>query len=321
MVVAAHNEYENLKNLIPALLRQHYKSYEVILVDDRSADSTARWIQETYFDHERLRYLRIDSVPEGVHPKKFALETGIRAAQFEYIVLTDADCLPCSDTWIQEMQAGFEDEKEIVLGYSGYRREKGLLNLFIRFETIFTALQYFSWALLKKPYMGVGRNLAYRKSLFSGFGPHRSVTGGDDDLFVNGKATGKNTSIVVSKQSQTISDPKKTFKTWFRQKKRHLSVGKRYKKSDQIRLGLYYFSFLIFYGTFIAANLIGGPNITVISLFLIRALLFAGIMYGTGKKLGDRLEFLTIPMLDFLYFWYYVIVGLTAVTSKKIQWS
>ena len=321
VVVAAHNEYENLKNLIPSLLRQHYENYEVILVDDRSSDPTTGWIKETYSDHKRLRYLRIDSTPEGIHPKKFALETGIQSARFEYILLTDADCLPLSDAWIGEMQTGFEEEKEIVLGYSGYRKEAGLLNLFVRFETIFTALQYFSWALLKKPYMGVGRNLAYKKSLFLGFGIHRNVTGGDDDLFVNGKASAKNTSIVLSKQSQTVSDPKKTFKSWFRQKKRHLSVGKHYKKSDKIRLGIYYFSFLIFYGTFIAINFTSGPNITVIGLFLVRALLFGGIMYGTGKKLKDRLEFLTIPILDFLYFWYYVIVGIAAVTSKKIRWS
>lgn len=323
IIVAAHNEYKNLKELIPALLCQKYEKYEVIIVDDRSTDHTALWMTEMFSNHKQLQYLRIDSVPQGIHPKKFALETGIRSARFEHILLTDADCLPYSDEWVQEMQVGFEEEKEIVLGYSGYRKEKGILNLLIRFETLFTALQYFSWALLKKPYMGVGRNLAYKKSLFagSGFGTYRTVTGGDDDLFVNKNSSDRNTSVVISKKSQTVSDPKKTIKAWFRQKKRHLSVGKYYKNGDKIRLGIYYFSFLIFYGTFIAVNFIAGLNITVLTLFLTRALLFTGVMYGTGRRLEDRLEFLTIPILDFLYFWYYIIVGTIALTSKKIRWS
>ena len=56
--------------------------------------------------------------------------------------------------------------KEIVLGYGGYEKQLGFLNKLVRFDTFHVALQYLSYALIGKSYMGVGRNLAYKKSLF-----------------------------------------------------------------------------------------------------------------------------------------------------------
>ena len=61
------------------------------------------------------------------------------------------------------MQDGYRPGIEVVLGYGAYKKYPGFLNKLIRFETFHTALQYFSYALAGKPYMGVGRNLSYRK--------------------------------------------------------------------------------------------------------------------------------------------------------------
>ena len=164
---------------------------------------------------------------------------GIKASANEWLLLTDADCIPASKDWLSLMQRNFGQKTEIVLGYGGYKKEPGLLNLIIRFETAFTALFYLGLAKAGKPYMGVGRNLAYRKSLFyknNGFASHTGLASGDDDLFINETATSENTVIEMHPDSFTWSSAEKRFVDWYRQKKRHLTTGSRYKTGSKYRL-------------------------------------------------------------------------------------
>jgi hypothetical protein len=108
------------------------------------------------------------------------------------------------------MQDAYNDGIEVVLGYGAYKKYPGMLNKFIRFETFHTALQYFSYALAGKPYMGVGRNLSYRKDIFvrnKGFSSINQIPSGDDDLFINMVATKENTAVVIDKDAHTLSEP------------------------------------------------------------------------------------------------------------------
>ncbi len=196
VVICAHDEEENLRRLIPVLLAQDYPKFEIVIVNDRSNDNTFDMLlEETGKDH-RLRMVHVSNAPPHVNGKKYGLTLGIKAAQYEWILLTDADCQPKNERWLRAMTAGFEQDKKFVLSYSPYYREPGFLNAFIRYESVFAAIQYLSFALLGNPYMGVGRNMAYRKSFFlevKGFNNFLNVTGGDDDLFVNQHARGKET--------------------------------------------------------------------------------------------------------------------------------
>jgi len=240
VIVAAHNELENLKKLLPILYRQNYPEFEIIVANDRSSDETEFFLRDERRKEPRLRVLHIDHTPDHISHKKYALTLAIRAAKYEHLLFTDADCLPNSENWIALMAQEFSKEKQIVLGISPYQKEKGFLNWLIRYETFFTAIQYISYALAKLPYMGVGRNLAYCKSLFlasKGFQNHLKIVGGDDDLFVNANANASNTSVCTHLQAQVFSVPKRTWKAWFRQKKRHLSVGKFYRKKHQFFFG------------------------------------------------------------------------------------
>jgi hypothetical protein len=142
------------------------------------------------------------------------LSIGIKSSKYEVMLLTDADCTPASDLWIQKMQDAYRDGVEIVLGYGAYKKQKGFLNKLVRFETFHTALQYLSYALAGMPYMGVGRNLSYRKELFyrvKGFSSINHIPGGDDDMFINKVSTKKNTAIVVDKDAFTLSESPKAF--------------------------------------------------------------------------------------------------------------
>src|SRR5688572_33381892 len=129
------------------------------------------------------------------------------------------------------MQDAYTNGVEVVLGYGAYYKRPGMLNKLIRFETFHSALQYFSLALAGLPYMGVGRNLSYKKELFlrnKGFSSINHVLSGDDDLFINQVATKHNVNVVLDQEAFTLSEPKRRFKDWIRQKNRHYSTGKYY---------------------------------------------------------------------------------------------
>jgi cellulose synthase/poly-beta-1,6-N-acetylglucosamine synthase-like glycosyltransferase len=324
VVVAAHNELENLRVLLPLLLGQHYPRYEIIVVDDRSGDGGADYLRCEAETHPKLRPLRIEETPPGVAPKKYAVTLGIGAAIYDIILLTDADCRPRSPDWIGLMAGKIGGDKEIVLGYSPYGAEPGLLNWMIRYETFYTAVQYVSFALAGLPYMGVGRNLAYRKSVFTanrGFRSHQHVVGGDDDLFVGETATRRNVAVSLHPAAAVESVPKRTLRAWLRQKKRHLAAGKRYRLRNQALLG----ALPLMQGVFWAA----GTTLVCLQAFipyvaagfLARMLVQVVMLSRAAAVIDASVRWYLLPAFDFLYTLYYSFIGVTALFSKRIRWQ
>lgn len=330
VIICAKNEYNNLKKNLPLILEQDYPGYEVVVVNDCS-DDDSNYLLKTF--SEKYPHLNVVTIKQNVNffrGKKFALAVGIKSAKHDLLILTDADCTPKSNRWIAEIQNNFTEKTEIVLGYSGYKYEKGFLNKLIRFDTIMTALQYFSWSLLGKTYMGVGRNLAYNKKLFydaKGFTSHYHISSGDDDLFINKVATKCNTCIEISRQSHTSSAPKKTFNDWMIQKKRHYSTGFLYKMSHKFMLGVFSLSNFLFYFTlfFLLVLLykISSYNFIIIvcSLFLIRMISQMIIVKKTMNKLDEKKILLISPMLDLVFVLLNPLIALSNVIVKKNKWK
>ncbi len=175
-------------------MQQYATTHEVIVVDDNSLDDSKYILGELQKTFKNLQIIPLTQEAKMIKGKKYPLSIGIKEAKHEIVLLTDADCVPASEHWIYKIQDAFTPGIEIVLGYGPYQKGPGLLNKLIRFETFHTALQYFSYALAGKTYMGVGRNLAYRKNLFfqnKGFSSINNIPSGDDDLFINKVATKK----------------------------------------------------------------------------------------------------------------------------------
>ena len=335
VVVCAHDEADNLRELIPQLLSQDYPEFEVIIVNDRSNDSTFDYLLEATQENPRLRMVNVKETPERVNGKKYGITLGIRAAAYEWILLTDADCRPTGLNWIRSMSRHFTKDAKFVLGFSPYLRKPGFLNRFIRFETILTAIQYFAFGWMGNPYMGVGRNLAYRKSLFlqqKGFNNFLHVTGGDDDLFVNMHARGSNTRLEIQPDSQTYSEPKATWRSFYQQKIRHLSVGKRYRFSHRFLLGLFSLTWILTWFIWLASLIwlltsFGGRELVfrhetylIFGPFLLRWILLLMLFSKMLKKASVGFSLWTVPLLDFIYSIYYLSTGLIALTTKKIRW-
>jgi cellulose synthase/poly-beta-1,6-N-acetylglucosamine synthase-like glycosyltransferase len=166
VIICARNEAVNLENFLPSILGQDYPDYEVIVVNDCSEDNSYDILGQLIGRYPHLRVSNVNKDPKFTHNKKFAQFIGIKAAKNEILVFTDADCKPESKKWLQEIASAFDDKTDFVLGYGGYIKSKGLLNRYLRYDCAMIAMQYFGMAIRGVPYMGVGRNLAYRRSLF-----------------------------------------------------------------------------------------------------------------------------------------------------------
>ena len=323
IIICARNELENLSKLIPKLMEQDYPNYEVIIVDDRSEDPQYDFLLEQRTAYKHLRLVRIHFTPEGMNPKKYALTIGIRAAKGEHLLFTDADCMPASNQWLKAMMATFGNDDEIVLGYAPYEKKGGLLNLLIRYDTFYTAVQYFSFALAGLPYMGVGRNLAYKKSLFmklKGFYKHIQVTGGDDDLFVNRAAHAGNVSVCALPDAYTYSLPKTSWKSWFRQKRRHYFASKYYKPIDKLNLSLLHGSNFAFY--VFGFQMLFSPELMIIALLGLglKWLIQMALFYRIKAVIREPIHVLLFPILDVLHTVSSFTFGAAAFFSRKVVW-
>ena len=324
VMVCAHNEHENLVELLPQFFQQDYPQFEIIVINDRSEDETDFYLSSLQQLYANLKVVTIKSTPQQMSPKKYAITLGIRAANYEHLLFTDADCRPVSQNWIAGMASGFANKTDIVLGYSPYEKKKGLLNSLIRFETLLTGWQYLSAAIKGNAYMGVGRNLAYTKSVFfrqKGFASHIRKLSGDDDLFVNQASSNSVIKVVIIPESQTISKPKETWAAWWKQKRRHLSAGGSYKQADRRRLGLYILSTILFYILSLIICVLPLVTWWLGILFVVRSVTVLGFYYAASRKLHDRISFLLLPFLDLIYFIVFISLGISLLFSRKVRWK
>jgi glycosyltransferase involved in cell wall biosynthesis len=322
IIVCAHDEEENLRELVPLLLTQDHPEFEVIVVEDRCNDGTFDYLREATQHHANLRMVRVQHKPDHISGKKYALTLGIKAAKYEHLLFTDADCRPNSNQWARVITSCYQTETEIVLGFSPYQKKSGWLNAFIRFEALLTAIQYFGFAWLGNPYMGVGRNLSYKKSKFlsgKGFITHQHVTGGDDDLFVNQYATRKNTVALATAESIVYSKPSAGWQQFLHQKRRHLAAGRHYRVADKFVLGLFMFTWLGSWFLLVPA-LISSIYLTV-GVILFRGLILIGLFRLLARKTGVTFEMWKIPVLDFIFVFYYLVTGLRALVAKRLRWK
>jgi cellulose synthase/poly-beta-1,6-N-acetylglucosamine synthase-like glycosyltransferase len=332
LILCAHNELDNLRELVPLLLGQDYPAgFELVLINDRSHDETELYAQQlAQYYPSRFRLVTVSHTPAGFSPKKYALTLGIKAARHERLLFTDADCRPAGPDWLRLMQRGFAQKggADMVIGFSGYAEAPGLLNQLIHYETLLTAAQYLGLAWAGRPYMGVGRNLAYTRATFNstkGFASHIRRLSGDDDLLVqDAVAQGARVAVVADPPAQTLSQPADTWGAWWRQKRRHLSAGSRYRAGDRRRLAIFMGSHLFFYLLTPVALAVSFSTENIISLgviWLARTLLLLLAYVPLARRLGQALPTAALPFLDFLYLVLYCAWGLSLWVRRPLQWK
>ena len=324
VIICAKDEAENLAALLPGSLVQKYKTtHEIIVVNDNSTDESKYILEEYQRTFKQLKIVELKQEARFIPGKKFPLSVGIKTAKHEIVLLTDADCVPASENWIEKMQENFSDGIEIVLGYGPFQKKKGWLNKLVRWESFHTALQYLSYALSGYAYMGVGRNLSYKKTAFfkhKGFSAFNHLPGGDDDLFINKAATTDNVTVAIDPETFTITKPPITWKQWRRQKARHYTTARYYKKIHKLLLGLYAFSLFAFYPLLVLCFFFFDWKI-IAGIFALRLIIQYTIIYKAATRLHEKDLAAYTFFFDLWMFFYYLIFAGTLFKKPARNWK
>jgi len=325
VIICARNEDDNISKFLLQVLNQDYPEYEVVVVNDCSYDNTGDLLEEMAKKNPRLKVVTIKEDDYYRHGKKFALMCGIKGAKYEHFLLTDADCRPAGNMWLRNMMANYNDNNtSIVLGYGAYEKAKGTVNKLIRFDTFYIALQYLSFSLVGKTYMGVGRNLSYTKTLFfkhKGFASHYFLESGDDDLLINEAATPVNTKAEFSPESVTYSIPKTTFKQWYNQKRRHITTYKHYTPDSLRRLTILSASQYGFWILFILSLITRFQWIAVLSVFGVRLISQLIIFKKAMDRLGEKDLLLFSPVFELFLLFIYPALSFSNTLKKENKWK
>ena len=322
IVICAKNEEENLRNKLPKILNQKYFNFEVVIVNDQSIDGTSLFLEELEKSYSNLVVVTIDTHINKHPGKKFALTLGIKTAKYDYLLLTDADCFPNSENWAKLMCNNF-NTADIVLGYGGYQKKQGLLNKLIRFDAFNVAQQYLSYALSGHTYMGVGRNMAYKKSLFfdnKGFANHIHIPSGDDDLFIQEVATKNNVTIEINTKAHTSSEAIESWKEWSYQKRRHLTTAPLYQIKFKGLLALFPYAQFLFWLSIVLLLIVKAYTIIAI-LLSVKLFVSYLVNYKSMKQLNAIDLYWIDPVYEFIYLLIQGIFVLLNLFNQPKKWS
>lgn len=310
VVICARNESENLRRNLPAILKQDYPDFEVIVINDGSTDESEDLLSELEEEYPNLYHSFTPDSARYISRKKLALTLGIKASKYDWLVFTEADCTPVSDKWLRLIARNFTPSTDIVLGYSGYERGKGWLHKRVSFDSLFTSLRYLGFALAGKPYMGIGRNLAYRKELFfkvKGFSTHLNMQRGEDDLFINQIANENNTRVETSPDSVIRMQPVERYKDWKEEKVSYMATARFYKGSQRWLLGLETATRLLFYVACMSGIVFGILSFhwlaagLALLLWIVRYSAQAYVINKTANEMEDnRSYYFTLPVFDII---------------------
>jgi glycosyltransferase involved in cell wall biosynthesis len=320
VIISARNEARNVIKYLPSILEQDYPTFEVIIIDDNSTDDTSKILNHFKGQYAHLHIIKIEHKKSA--GKKEGLQRAIRNTKYEWLVFTDADCYPKSDQWLRKMASKCDEKTEIILGYSPYSKENGLLNDFIRYETFMTAVIYGTFTLSGIPYMGVGRNMAYKKSTFLNTvskEKFEKTASGDDDLAVNAMANSHNTVLQFEEKARVISLPKTTFSDFIKQKTRHLSPSTHYKAGHQWLLGLLAMSQATFYPVIIFLCFLNF-NLAAF-IFFLRMMTMVPFQISLMNKMEVKDLRNKVILLDLLFFLYYWYISFKWLKTKNSSWN
>lgn len=324
VIICAKNEYQNLLKNLPLVLEQDYPEYEVLVVNDASDDDSIELLNSLSRKYPHLKIFDLERNLNFFTGKKFPLALGIKSAKYEILLLTDADCRPNSPYWIREITKNFVGNTEVVLGYGAYRKTVGFLNQLIRYDAFLIAMQYMSFALAGRPYMGVGRNLSYKRDLFyqaKGFTSHYKLKSGDDDLFINRVARKSNTRIQVTPDSHTVSTAKTSLISWIFQKRRHYTTARLYRPGIKFLLGLGYLSKLLLYLSFIALMILRYNWLIALIAFSVFFISHWVILSLSTNKMKENDLAVLSPVLELFLLALIPVIYFSNILYKQERWK
>jgi len=330
VIVYAKNESRNLQKHLPFLLEQHYSNYEVIVINDGSTDESEDMLSALESQYNNLYHTFIPQESRYLSRKKLALTVGIKAAKHDILLFIEANCRPTSPNWITQMVQSYSRiGTDIVLGFCAYKKANSLFHKLISYDNLLTGVQYLSAALGGRPFKGNGRNLSYRKELFfkhKGFSGSLNLHAGDDDLFINTHATGKNTEVEYSPESITEMEPIERFAVWKEIKVSRAATQHHYRIGSLFLYrfeALLYFLFMVTILFAIANGITGNLLLPAVAVggYLVYYLIKGIVFNKSAKMLQQKSLGLSLPLLDILLYAFNVYVRIYRLFRGKNDYT
>ncbi|MDR0790181.1 MAG: glycosyltransferase [Bacteroidales bacterium] len=325
IVIVTKDEQENLKQRLPIILEQQYPNFEVVVVNNASSDETEFMLKvlEKIYAHLKVVNLYTET-PNKFQGKKYPLSLGIKSAKNDYILLTNANCVPNSYFWVLNMVKGLAPKKNIVLGCNLYERKKTLLNIFIQYDSLNQAINYEGMALLGNPYKATGDNLIIsRKGFFDsgGFISLYNISSGDMELFVNHVAKRKNTSVVLNEEAYVKTEAPSSFSAWCNQKRRRLRTAHYYKFWDKFIVATPVWTTLLFYASLVVLFLLNFPWQWIVAGLIVKILVQILLFYKGSSVLMKNKLCIFAPLFEIFFLVFNTIIGINTLFSKKERWD
>ncbi len=321
VVMCVKDDAYNLEKKLPIILEQEYPNFEVVVVNDASKDETEyvlRVLQEIY---PNLNVVNLYNNVNGFLGKKYPLSLGIKSAKNEIILLTESDTMPLNYNWITTMVKGFKQKKDIVLGFTNFEQKPTFLNTLMHYENLTSAMNYLGNAMLNNPFMGQGRNMAYKREFFfetGGFISQYNISVGEDDLFINKNANSKNTSVIINKESINLASPKEKREEWVIQKKKHFKSMYHFKLKDKIISTLMPFATLLIYVLVALSIVFQFPWQYAILPLVLKYTFQIIVYYKSSKTLATKQVAFLSPLLEVLFLFINTTIRFFTLFTKKI---
>ena len=323
VIICAHDQEQNIRELVPLLLSQDHPNFEIIVVEDRCNDGTFDYLLAETAKQSKLKMVQVRSKPDYLPGKKYALTLGIKAAVHDLVLLTEPDCRPGSNSWVTSIAQSFDTQTEIVIGVAPFLSSKSFPNIFLRFENTLSSISYCTWAKIGLPFMGLGRNLAYRKQLFlenKGFNKHLASLTGDDKLFVNQHASSFNTNVAEDPRSIMYSHALNDLNDFITQKKAAIASARQFRFKHQLILIPFYLSYALWLPA-ITLTLFFIFSWWVISVVCLRWLLMILTISRFKKTYQISYPLAWIPVQDVLYSTMCLALLPAGLFTSKLVWK
>jgi glycosyltransferase involved in cell wall biosynthesis len=320
VIICARNEEVALGQNLHRVLEQEYPEFEVIVVNDCSEDNSEILLASMQAKYPNLVFRTIVKDEVFKHNKKMALGVGIKAARYDLLLFIDADCYPSGAHWLRSMAGRFTEKTDVVLGYTRLTNNRR----WVRADRLMRALHYLGKALKRKPYMGVGSNLAYRKRLFfdhKGFDIRIIGNLREDCVFINKVATRDNTAVAASAEAVNVSALRITGERWRRERREEMrsfalcEKGSRYPELAEALYRLLFFASMAALIARFYAHQEMLPILAGVALF--RLLLQLLVFFRVQRRLGEKGLLPMLLLWDLLFPLLYLWLAATSKSNRK----
>jgi len=313
VVICAGVYLEELIENLPLFLQQDYPTYEVVVVDESEPGERVPQLSNLRAQYPPLRVTTTTDTQRFMSARKLALTVGVKAAQGEWVVLTEANCRPASPHWLSTLASRFTPGVEIVLGHSTLSRAHGATPSLAAADERWGNLCALGYALSGGPYLGERRNLAFRRQVFfdhKGFAGYNHLSGGEGDLFVLGVATKANACAATHPNGHTIGPPPATSADYARGRLAALLARRLYPIWIRRLLALPQYTRTLLWIGALALLCCGAPTVWIaLGAIVLHRLLHFLLLLGCRGRPHEP--------VNFLYAWLYDLVAPALALSTQ----